>query len=76
MFDMHGGNSLQEIYYEQKLREVFILAADNREQIIYDEGQWNYMIALVLRNRLASMRDTDKLETVRPSFPLVFSTFL
>lgn len=67
---------MQDIYYEQKLRDVFILAADNREQILYDEGQWNYLIALILRNRMASMRDTDKLETVRPSFPLTFVTFI
>ena len=27
----------QDIYYEQKLKEMFSLAADNREQIVYDE---------------------------------------
>jgi hypothetical protein len=38
---------------------MFNLAADNRELIIYDDEQWNYLIALILRNRLAPLRDTQ-----------------
>lgn len=30
----------------------------------------------MLKTRLANVRDTDRLETVRPSFPLVFETFV
>ena len=30
-----------DIYYEKKLKEIFMDAADNPEGIIYDENQWN-----------------------------------
>ena len=63
-----------DIYYEKKLKEVFIIAADNPEGIIYTEQTWNYFIALVLKKRLAGAVDIDKLEKVRPSFPLTFET--
>ena len=65
-----------DIYYEKKLKEVFFEAADNPESIIYNVASWNYFIALVQKARLASVRDTKVLETVRPSFPLTFETFV
>lgn len=65
-----------DIYYEKKLKEIFTLAADNPEGILYNEQEWNYFIALLLKSRLAAVRDTEKLETVRPSFPLTFETFV
>ncbi len=65
-----------DIYYERKLKEVFMEAADNPEGILYHEQEWNYFIALVLKTRLACIRDTQKLETVKPSFPLTFETFV
>ena len=65
-----------DIYYEQKLKEVFFEACNNYEGIIYNETQWNCMIALMLRAKLASIRDTDRIEHVRPSFPLSFETFI
>ena len=51
-------------------------AADNPEGILYNEQEWNYFIALVLKTRLACIRDTQRLETVRPAFPLTFETFV
>ena len=65
-----------DIYYEKKLKEVFFTAADNPEHIIYNVESWNYFLALVQKSRLASVRDTKVLETVRPSFPLTFETFV
>ena len=65
-----------DIYYEKKLKEVFFEADDNTESIIYNVASWNYFIALVQKARLASVRDTKVLETVRPSFPLTFETFV
>ena len=37
---------------------------------------WNYFIALLLKSRLASVRDVERIETVKPSFPLEFETFV
>jgi hypothetical protein len=34
------------------------------------------MIALLLRQKLATIKDTEKLNLVRPSFPLTFETFI
>lgn len=65
-----------DIYYEKKLKEIFLLAADNPEGLLYNEQEWNYFIALALKNRLITIRDTERLETVRPSFPLNFETFV
>ena len=65
-----------DIYYEKKLKEIFVLAADNPEGILHNEQEWNYFIALMLKSRLAAVRDTERLETVRPSFPLTFETFV
>ena len=64
------------IYYEFKLRQVFHEAADNRDDVIPDAQTWNYLIALILRKRLASLKDTEQLEKYRPSFPLDFDTFI
>ena len=65
-----------DIYYEKKLKEIFLQAADNPEGLLYNEQEWNYFIALALKNRLITVRDTERLETVRPSFPLNFETFV
>lgn len=70
------GEIVMNIYYEFKLRQVFIEAADNREDLITDAQTWNYLIALLLRKRLASLADTEVLERFRPSFPLDFDTFI
>lgn len=64
------------IYYEFKLRQVFIEAADNRDDIIYDERTWNLLIAYLLKKKLASIKDTELLEKFRPSLPLNFETFI
>lgn len=53
-----------------------MIAADNPEGILYNEQEWNYFIALILKTRLAAVRDTERLERVRPSFPLSFETFV
>ena len=66
----------KEIYYEQRLQDVFMAAADNHEGLIYNEEVWNYMIALILRQRLATIKDTERLNHVKPSFPLNFQTFI
>jgi hypothetical protein len=55
---------------------VFLEASDNRDELIYDAQTWNYLIALLLRKRLASVKDTEILEKFRPSFPLDFDTFI
>ena len=65
-----------DIYYEKKLKEIFMIAADNPEGILYNEQEWNFFIAQMLKNRLASVRDTEQLDRVRPSFPLNFETFV
>ena len=72
----HYSSAPSDIYYEKKLKEIFMMAADNSEGIIYSEQGWNYFIALMLKTRLAGVRDTERLETVKPSFPLVFETFV
>ena len=64
------------IYYEFKLRQVFREAADNKDDVIYDNETWNYLIALMLRKRLANIKDTEIIEKYRPSFPLDFDTFI
>lgn len=64
------------IYFERKLRDVFYEAADNAEGTIYGEQEWNYYVALLLKMRLVSIRDAERLETVKPSFPLTFETFV
>ena len=51
-----------------------MIAADNPEGLLYDEQTWNLFVALVLKNRLASATDIDRLDKVRPSFPLTFET--
>ena len=53
-----------DIYYEKKLKEVFMIAADNPEGLLYDEQTWNLFVALVLKNRLASATDIDRLDKV------------
>lgn len=65
-----------DIYYERKLKEIFLLAADNAEGLLYNVQEWNYFIALTLKARLVTIRDTERLEKVRPSFPLNFETFV
>jgi hypothetical protein len=65
-----------DIYYEQKLKEVFYEAANNPEGTIYNEQQWNTLIALILRSKLGSFNDTDRIDHVRPAFPLSFETFI
>ena len=52
------------------------MAADNPEGILYSEEVWNYFIALLLKSRLATVRDVERIETVKPSFPLTFETFV
>ena len=65
-----------DIYYEKKLKEIFLLAADNPEGLLYNQQEWNYFVALALKTRLVTIRDTERLETVRPAFPLNFETFV
>lgn len=78
MFDGKGDPSLlqQRIYYELKLKDAFTQACDNREQLINDEETWMYFVAMLMRMKLASVRDSEVLEKVRPSFPLNFETFM
>jgi hypothetical protein len=70
------GEIVMNIYYEFKLRQVFREAADNREDMVPDAQTWNYLTALMLRNRLASVKDIEVLEKYRPTFPLDFDTFI
>ena len=48
-----------DIYYEQKLKEVFYEAADNPEGIIFSEGAWMHFISLLCKFRLATDRDVE-----------------
>jgi len=64
------------IYYEFKLRQVFHEAADNKDDVVPDAQTWNYLLALMMRRRLASVQDTAALERMQPSFPLNFETFV
>ena len=70
------GEIVMNIYYEFKLRQVFREAADNRDDVIPDIQTWNYLVALMLRKRLASLKDTEILEHFRPSLPCDFDTFI
>jgi len=70
------GELVINIYYEFKMRQVFREAADNRDDQITDLQTWNYLIALLQRNKLVSLKDTEVLERYRPSFPLDFDTFI
>jgi len=72
----NSASAAGNIYYEEKLREAFMEAADNREQVIYNEESWMYLMALLSRTKLVSIRDSESLERVRPSFPLNFETFI
>lgn len=65
-----------DIYYEQKLKEIFFEACNNYEGVIYDENQWQAFLMLISRAKLASFRDVDRMEHVRPSFPLSFETLI
>ena len=76
MFEDKQASQQQSIYYELKLRDAFTQACDNREQLIHDEETWTYFVALLMRTKLASVRDSEVLDKVRPSFPLTFETFI
>ena len=65
-----------DVYYEQQLKEVFYEAANNHEGIIYNEQQWNTLTALILRSKLGSISDIERIDHVRPSFPATFETFI
>lgn len=65
-----------QIYYEFKLRQVFHEAADNKDDVVPDSQTWNYLLALMMRRKLASVHDIAALERVQPSFPLDFETFI
>ena len=65
-----------QIYYERRLRDIFMTAADNHEGLIKTEEVWNYMLVLIIRQRLATITETEQLDKVRPSFPLKFETFI
>jgi hypothetical protein len=67
---------VMSIYYEFKLRQVFHEAADNKDDVVPDAQTWNYLLALMMRRRLASVQDTAALERMQPSFPLNFETFV
>ena len=65
-----------DIYYEQKLKEVFYQAADNHEGTIYDKQCWNLLMDLIRRTKLGTLEDTQRIEKVCPAFPVKFSTFI
>ena len=44
--------------------------------MVPDAQTWNYLLALMMRKRLASVQDVTALERVQPSFPLTFETFI
>jgi len=67
---------VMDIYYEFKLRQVFKEAADNSLESIQNVETWNYLMALMLRKRLANIKNMELLEHYRPSFPLNFDTFI
>jgi len=46
---------VMNIYYEFKLRQVFHEAADNKDDVIPNSQTWNYLLALMLRRKLASV---------------------
>lgn len=73
---MFADKPASSIYYEAKLRDTFMLACANREQLIYEETAWTYFVALLLRTKLCSVKDSEMLDKVRPSFPLTFETFI
>lgn len=73
---MSNDSLVLNIYYEFKLRQVFQEAADNRDDVIPDAQTWNYLLALMMRRRLANKHDVSMLENVQPSFPLDFDTFV
>ncbi len=49
------------IYYEQKLHDAFIACCDNRAQLIKDDETWTYFVALLVRTKLCSVRDSERL---------------
>lgn len=55
---------------------MFHEAADNKDDVVPDAQTWNYLLALMMRKRLASLQDVNALERVQPSFPLNFETFI
>ena len=73
---MLGSIKESQTYYEQKLRSAFNQACENRENLIKDQESWNCFVALMLRTKLISIKDSERLEEVRPSFPLTFETFI
>jgi hypothetical protein len=76
MFEQNKDLAQQRIYYEIKLKDAFITACDNREQVIPGEETWTYFVALLLRTKLCSIKDSELLNKFRPSFPLTFDTFM
>jgi hypothetical protein len=55
---------VRSIYYEFKLKQVFHEAADNKDDVVPDAQTWNYLLALMMRKRLASVQDVGALERV------------
>jgi len=65
-----------DIYYEKKLAKIFADTADNRDCVIESVEGWNLLTSNLLKTKLASVKDKDRLERVKPSFPLSFETFI
>jgi hypothetical protein len=55
---------------------VFREAADHKDDLICDERTWNLLLAFLIKNKLASIKDIEVLERFKPSFPLDFDTFI
>ena len=65
-----------EVYYEQKLRNVFFDNVNNGDGTISNQDEWDCLIAMFLKNRLVSIEDVKKLEANRPCFPMTFDVLV
>jgi len=64
-----------EIHFEQKLRTIFVETASD-DGTIRDDTQWECLMAMFLKNRVVSIDDIKKLESVKPSYPCSWQTLL
>lgn len=63
--------------FETKLQRAWAEAVEHTEQdLIRDEENWDFLMALLIKLKLMSLDDQVRLSCFKPSFPCTFTTFL
>ena len=61
--------------YEYRLYKQF-LAVSPQTGVVESKENWDFLVALLLKNKLISAADTTALYNYTPSFPCTFDTFI